>query len=74
MNMNGFCWNLDLFLSFIGFLDHLHLQVVQKPLFPICFNPCAQVRCEITASSGGLKAQPDLQKRRGKLPDSAYTV
>ena len=36
VNVNGFCWNFDLFLSFIGFLDHLQIQVVQKPLFPIC--------------------------------------
>ena len=32
----GFCWNFDLFFLFIGFLDHLQMEVVQKPLFPLC--------------------------------------
>ena len=73
MNMNGFCWNLDLFLSFIGFLDHLHLQVSQKPLFSLCSGGTdgwadghlPHVRAPRHLPGAGLHTQ-HLRRRRGR--------
>ena len=44
VKLNGFCWNFDLFFLFIGFLDHLQMEVVQKPLFPLCYHRSSAVQ------------------------------